>query len=178
MADGAAAAILCTKERARELTSRKPVIIAATCLRSGEVTGDEDGQALVARDAYEMAQVGPEDIELAEVHDAMAPGEMFRIAKLGLCKAEEIGQRVDEGYFNLKGRLPINTSGGLAARGHPIGATGLAQINELVCQIRGEAERRQVPGRNSEFPRIALAQNSGGYVEGSAAALAVTILKK
>ena len=91
--------------------------------------------------------------------------------------AEEVGKLVDKGHFELSGALPVNPSGGLAARGHPIGATGLAQIVELVWQIRGEAEKRQVRGRNSLYPRIALAQNSGGYVEGSPAAITVTILK-
>jgi len=178
MADGAAAAIVCAKARARELTERLPITIAATCLRSGEVTGDEDGQTYVARDAYEMAGVGPEDIELAEVHDAMAPGEMFRIARLNFFKAEQIGRLVDEGHFALEGQLPVNTSGGLASRGHPIGATGLAQIHELVCQLRGEAGRRQVRGRSGTGPKVGLAQNSGGYVEGSPAALTVTILTR
>lgn len=178
MADGAAAAIVCAKERARELTDRQPISIAAVCLRSGEVTTGEDGQTHVANDAYEMAGIGPKDIELAEVHDAMAPGEMFRIAKLGLYKPEEIAHLVDKGHFSLQGGLPVNTSGGLASRGHPIGATGLAQINELVCQMRGEAKQRQVHGRNGSFPKVGLAQNSGGYVEGSPAALTVTILTR
>lgn len=178
MADGAAAAIVCAKDRARELTDRQPIEIAATCLRSGEVTTGEDGQTHVANDAYEMAGIGPEDIELAEVHDAMAPGEMFRIARLRLYKPEEIGHLVDKDHFSLQGHLPVNTSGGLASRGHPIGATGLAQINELVCQLRGEAKQRQVRGRTGSCPKVGLAQNSGGYVEGSPAALTVTILKR
>ena len=108
----------------------------------------------------------------------MAPGEMFRIAKLRLYEPEEIGHLVDKEHFSLTGGLPVNTSGGLASRGHPIGATGLAQINELVCQMRGEAKKRQVRGRNSSYPKVGLSQNSGGYVEGSPAALTVTILKR
>ena len=177
MADGAAAAIICSEEFARK-ARKDPIKIAASALRSGEVTGEDDGQKHVAHDAYEMAGLGPEAIEIAEVHDAMAPGEMFRIAKLGLCPPEDVGKRVEEEYFSLSGKLPVNTSGGLAARGHPIGATGLAQIAELVWQMRGEAGPRQVKGRRSPHPRVALAQNSGGYVEGSPAALTVTILTK
>lgn len=177
MADGAAAAIVCAKEVAHKVSNRLPITIAASCLRSGEVTGEDDGQVHVARDAYETAGLNPEDVEVAEVHDAMAPGEMFRIEKLGFCEAEEVGRLVDEGYFTLKGKLPVNTSGGLAARGHPIGATGLAQIAELVWQMRGEGGARQVKGRNSPYPRVCLAQNSGGYVEGSPAAVSVTILR-
>lgn len=177
MADGAAAAVICGEEVAQR-NGKNPITIAACALRSGEVTGEDDGQRHTARDGYEMAGVGPGDIEVAEVHDAMAPGEMFRIEKLGLCPAEEVGRLVDKGYFSLNGKLPVNTSGGLAARGHPIGATGLAQINELVLQMRGHAGSRQVKGRNSEYPRVTLAQNSGGYIEGSPAALTVTILKR
>ncbi len=177
MADGASAAIVCEKTVAYQYR-KDPISITACSLRSGEVTGEDDGQRRAARDAYEMAGLGPEDVELAEVHDAMAPGEMFRIEKLGFFAAEEIGKLVDEGYFHLDGKLPINTSGGLAARGHPIGATGLAQIAELVWQMRGEACGRQVKGRKGDYPRVGLAQNSGGYVEGSPAALTVTILKR
>ena len=177
MADGAAAVIVCSKELADNISTKQPIVVGACCLRSGEVTGDDDGQRHVARDAYEMAALGPDDVEVAEVHDAMAPGEMVRIEKLGFCKAEELGRLVDEGYCTLTGKLPVNPSGGLAARGHPIGATGLAQIAELVWQMRGEAGPRQVKGRNSRYPTIGLAQNTGGYVEGSPAALTVTVLK-
>ena len=130
-----------------------------------------------ALEAYEMAGIGPEDVEVVEVHDAMAPGELFRIEKLGFCKPEEMGSLVDQDFFALTGKLPVNPSGGLAARGHPIGATGLAQITELVWQMRGEAGPRQVKGRHQRLPRVALAQNSGGYVEGVSAAMSVTILK-
>lgn len=178
MADGAAAAVVCARETAAKISARAPIMISACCLRSGEVTGEDDGQRHVALDAYELAGLGPEDIEVAEVHDAMAPGEMFRVAKLGFCRPEEAGRLVDEGYFHLAGRLPVNPSGGLAAKGHPIGATGLAQLSEIVWQLRGEAGRRQVKGRRSAFPRIGLTQNSGGYVEGSPAALTVTILTR
>jgi acetyl-CoA acetyltransferase len=176
MADGAAAAIVCSKKVARRYSTHL-ISIAASSLRSGEVTGEDDGQKRAAHEAYTMAGLGPEDIEVAEVHDAMAPGELFRIEKLGFCKAEDISRRVDEGYFTLTGRLPVNTSGGLTSRGHPVGATGLGQIAELVWQMRGGAGARQVRGRKSHYPRVALAQNSGGYVEGSPAALTVTILK-
>jgi acetyl-CoA acyltransferase len=178
MADGSAAAIVCAKDVVGKITNRPPITISACGLQSGEVTGEDDGQRRIARDSYEMAGCGPEDIEVAEVHDAMAPGEMFRIEKLGFCRAEEIARLIDEDYFTLKGELPVNPSGGLAARGHPIGATGLAQIAELVWQMRGEAGARQVAGRNSPFPKVGLAQNSGGYVEGAPAALSITILTK
>jgi len=178
MADGAAAAIVCSKEVASKISSQPLITVSACCLRSGEVTGEDDGQRHVALDAYEMAGLGPQDIEVAEVHDAMAPGEMFRIEKLGFCGAEEVGELVDQGHFTLTGKLPVNPSGGLAARGHPIGATGLAQIAEVVWQMRGETGSRQVKGRSSSYPKVGLTQNSGGYVEGSPAALTVTILTR
>jgi acetyl-CoA acetyltransferase len=177
MADGAAAAIVCSNEKAVEIAERHPITVTACSLRSGETSGEDDGQKRVANEAYEMAGIGPEDVEVAEVHDAMAPGEMFRIEKLGFCRPEDLGRLVDEGFFALNGKLPVNPSGGLAARGHPIGATGLAQIAELVWQMRGEAGPRQVKGRKNRYPGIGLAQNSGGYVEGSPAALSVTVLK-
>jgi len=178
MADGAAAAIVCAKDLAKGLGQKTPVNIAACALQSGQVSPDDDGQKSVAKEAYKMAGLGPSDIELAEVHDAMAPGEMFRLVNLGICGPEEIGGLVDREHFSLTGPLPVNTSGGLAARGHPIGATGLAQVAELVWQIRGEAGPRQVKGRNANYPRVGLAQNSGGYLEGSPAALSVTILTR
>jgi acetyl-CoA acyltransferase len=177
MADGAAAVIVCAKDVIQELSGRKPISVAACVLRTGESLGKDDGQRRVAREAYNIAGIGPEDVEVAEVHDAMSPGEMFRIVKLGLCTPEETGRKVEEGYFDLAGDLPINPSGGLAARGHPIGATGLAQVAELVWQMRGEAGKRQVKGRSTDYPKVTLAQNSGGYLEGSPAALTVTILK-
>lgn len=178
MADGAAAAIVCAAEVAQKLPSNRAIDILACALRTGEVTGPEDGSQYVSDEAYAMAGIEPADIELAEVHDAMAPGEMYRIVKLGLCPPEEIGKLVEEDYFSLGGKLPVNSSGGLAARGHPIGATGLAQIAELVWQMRGEAGPRQVKGRRTPYPQITLAQNNGGYLEGSPAALTVTILNK
>jgi acetyl-CoA acetyltransferase len=176
MADGAAAAIICAKELTKGLEGKPPVNISACCLQSGQVTTDDDGQKSVAKAAYEMAGIGPGQIEVIEVHDAMAPGEMFRLVNLGICGPDEISTLVDRDHFSLHGPLPVNTSGGLAARGHPIGATGLAQIAELVWQMRGEAGERQVKGRHTPQPRVGLAQNSGGYLEGSPAAVSVTIL--
>ena len=146
MADGAAAAIVCSKEAALKLAQKRPIWIAACILRTGEVTGEDDGQVRAALEAYERAGVGPEDVEVAEVHDAMAPGEMFRIEKLGFCKPEEMGALVDQDYFSIHGKLPVNPSGGLAARGHPIGATGLAQLSEIVWQMGGKRD----PGRFRE----------------------------
>ncbi len=178
MADGAAAAIVCAADLAARISKQSAVNVAACCLQSGVVTEAEDGQRQVAQAAYDFAGVGPEDIDVVEVHDAMAPGELFRLVNLNFCKPEEIADLVEQDHFSLQGPLPVNPSGGLAARGHPIGATGLAQIAELVWQLRGEAGPRQTKGKKTAVPSIGLAQNSGGYVEGSPAAVCVTILKR
>jgi acetyl-CoA acyltransferase len=178
MADGAAAAIVCASDLAACISDRPAVNVAACCLQSGVVTEEDDGQMQVAHAAYEFAGIGPDDIDVVEVHDAMAPGELFRLVNLDFCGPDEIAGLVEQGHFSLQGPLPVNTSGGLAARGHPIGATGLAQIAELVWQLRGEAGPRQVKGKKTSIPFIGLAQNSGGYVEGSPAAVCVTILTR
>lgn len=107
----------------------------------------------------------------------MAPGELIRLVKLDLLQPEEAARLVEKNVFSLSGSLPVNTTGGLAARGHPIGATGLAPIAELVWQLRGDAGQRQVREVDGSLPRYGLAQNSGGHIENSPAALSVTILK-
>lgn len=178
ISDGAAAALLCAAELAPRF--RKPPVTVATCvLRSGlyRVPGDErpDSAALVAREAYEKAGVGPEDLEVIELHDAMAPAELVLYERLGLCGPGEGPRLVDEGVTALGGRVPVNPSGGLCSRGHPVGATGLLQIAELVWQMRGEAGPRQI----TPAPRAALAQNQGGLTLGQESAVyAATILKR
>lgn len=126
-----------------------------------------------SRLAYAEAGVGPDDIDVAEVHDAMAPAELIAYEHLGFCAPGEAGHMVTSGASSLTGRLPVNPSGGLSSRGHPVGATGLAQIAELTWQLRGEADRRQ-----TRQPRIALAQNSGGWLEGESAASNIHILER
>ena len=113
------------------------------------------------------------------MHDAMAPAEMLLYEELGLCGEGEAGQWIDEGKTTLTGKIAVNPSGGLAAKGHPVSATGLAQIAEVVWQLRGEAGKRQVPGRNRRRgPMLGLTHNGGGTLEGDAAAMAVHIFKK
>ena len=126
-----------------------------------------------ARLAYEKAGIGPEDINMAEVHDGMAPAEMWIYEKIGLCKEGEAARLVDEGMTEITGPIPVNPSGGLAAKGHPVGATGLAQVAEIVWQLRGEAGERQVKN-----PKIGLTENAGGWVIDDNAACAITILKR
>ena len=151
--DGAAASILC---RADLLKSKlRKVIVAASVLTSetyGNVKGggsikiqNLDRTEIAAKQAYEMSGYGPADMDLVEVYDTMASAEITNAEKLGLCKKGEYGPLLTQGTFDLGGKLPINTSGGLMSRRHPLSATGLAQIAEIVWQLRGEAGPRQVP---------------------------------
>src|SRR5262249_48994892 len=130
--DGAAAVILTSADLARKFIA-KPVYVKASALGSGKDRnpGDPEITERVARKAYEIAGVGPEDINVAEVHDASAPAELIICEELGFCKPGESGRLVDEGVIALGGRLPVNPSGGLLAKGHPVGATGVAQIAEI-----------------------------------------------
>lgn len=186
MADGAAAAILCAKRIARKFTS-KPLPTIAACelysmhLQDPRKEDSADGD-LVAYQipiirAFERAGVGPEDLDVVEVHDAMSPAEMIRCVACGLFKPEDAPRLIDEGYTSLTGDIPVNPSGGLGARGHPVGATGVAQIAELVWQLRGEAGKRQIRGRKGRGVKVALAQNSGGLVAGETAVTMGTVLK-
>jgi len=178
MADGAAAAIVCSKEIASKFTSKQPITIEACELVSGtyNVPGEshEEITTRAAIKAYEKAGIGPEDIDVVEVHDAMSPAELRLYEELNLCKPGEAGKMIDEGHTDLTGRTPVNPSGGLAAKGHPISATGLAQIYEIVTQLRGEAGKRQVTNN----PQVGMTENAGGWTMDDNAACAITILKK
>ncbi len=173
--DGAAAAILVSEAKARELGIDKPVRVVSSVLRSGWDHGpDEAGTVEVcAGEAYEEAGVGPEDIDVIECHDASAPAELVSYESLGLCAKGEGGRLIDEGATKLGGRIPVNTSGGLLRKGHPIGATGIAQAVELTEQLQGRSGERQVEGA-----KVALAQNGGGTIGTDAAAMCVTILSR
>ncbi len=173
--DGAAAVVLMSERKAKELGIIDPVRVVSSVLRSGWDRGhDEPGAAtLCSNEAYDEASVGPEDLDVVECHDASAPAEIFAYEDLGLCARGEGGRLIDEGYTALGGRTPVNTSGGLLRKGHPVGATGLAQIVELTEQLQGRSGERQVDGA-----RVALAHNGGGAIGTDVAALCVTILKK
>jgi acetyl-CoA acyltransferase len=121
--------------------------------------------------AYERAGIGPQDISVAEVHDATAIGEIVQSENLGFCEFGAGGALAESGATTLGGRIPINISGGLESKGHPIGATGLGQLHELVTQLRGEAGARQVQGA-----RLAIAENGGGLFGIEEAVCAITIL--
>lgn len=173
--DGAAAAILCSDSYLKKLKDARPIRIRAAVLGSGthrDMDGVDIGERL-SKQAYNMAGVGPEDIDLAELHDATAYGELHQTEVMGLCPIGEGGPFAETGATKLGGKIPINTSGGLECRGHPIGASGLAQIYEVVEQLRGEAGKRQVEGA-----RIGLTENGGGNIGVEEASMCVHILEK
>ncbi len=169
--DGAAAAVLCSEGFLKKHPTGRAVKVLASVLQSGNLHGPSDVSARSAKKAYEMAGVGPEDIDLAEVHDATAFGELHQVEQMGFCPVGEGGPFAERGQTSLGGKIPINTSGGLISRGHPIGASGLAMIYELVTQLRGEADKRQVEGA-----RLALSENGGGTIGQGEAAMSVHIL--
>ena len=172
--DGAAAVVLVSEAKARELGIRKPVRVVSCVLRSGwDHAFDEEGAGeLCSREAYEEAGVGPTDLDVVELHDASAPAEILAYEYLGMCPKGDGGKLIDEGATRLGGRVPVNTSGGLLRKGHPVGATGIAQIVELTEQLQGRSGKRQVEGA-----KIGLAQNGGGNIGVDVAAMCVTILQ-
>jgi acetyl-CoA acetyltransferase len=174
--DGAAALILCSEEKARQLTT-KPVWVTASILGSGKdrAPGEPGVTTRMVNKAYAAAGVGPDDIDVIELHDASAPAELMEYEELGLCKLGEGGRLIEEGVTSLTGKTPVNPSGGLLSKGHPIGATGCAQLTEIFWQLRGDAGDRQVKGGNA---KIGMAQNGGGMMRGEAAAMAVHILER
>ncbi len=173
--DGSAAAILCSEKFLDENPPLKDraILVRASILRSGSWKRDNICKR-ASTAAFEMSGLGPEDINVAEVHDATAFGELHIMEQIGFCPVGEGGPFVESGATELNGKIPINPSGGLLARGHPIGASGLAQMYELVTQLRGEAGKRQV----KKDPKIALAENGGGNIGSGEAALCIHILEK
>lgn len=173
--DGAAAALLCSERALRRFPHARPVRILASVLASGSLpnSGLEPIGKRLSKVAYEMAGLGPEDVDVAEVHDATAFGELLQYEELGFCAEGEGGPFAESGATRLGGKLPVNTSGGLECRGHPIGASGIAQVHELVVQLRGDTGTRQVEGA-----RIALAENGGGFIGAGEAAMCIHILER
>ena len=173
--DGAAALIIVSEKKARELGMKRMVKVEAASLSSGYDYDDDthnEPPRTGATAIYEEASIGPDELDCVELHDASAISEIMYYEYLGLCADGAGGEFVEAGHSRLGGRLPVNTSGGLMRKGHPVGATGAAQLVELVWQLRGEAGARQV-----ENARLALAENGGGYIGRDVAALALTILK-
>ncbi|MCT8179241.1 thiolase family protein [Variovorax sp. CY25R-8] len=174
--DGAAAALIVREDALARFDVKRAVRVRASVLVSGaeRTTGRETPIShRAALRAYAAASVGPEDIDVSEVHDATAFGEIAQCEHLGFCEPGQGGWLAERGHTTLGGRRPVNPSGGLESKGHPIGATGLMQIHELVLQLRGEAGGRQVANA-----RLALAENGGGFLGHEEAAATVTILEK
>jgi acetyl-CoA acetyltransferase len=150
--DGAAAAILVSAEKAKQNTA-KPIKVAASVLTSDPYTERDltmpDVNTLTknaAKQAYEKAGLGPKDLNLVELHDCFATAELLHYENLGLCGEGEAGRMIDEGRTAIGGDVPVNASGGLLSKGHPLGATGVANIFEIVTHLRGQAGGRQVEG--------------------------------
>ncbi len=173
--DGAAALVLCSADRAKRANGRA-VRVAASVLTTGgyenqrDLTGWE-AERSAAKQAYEMAALGPEDIDCVEVHDAFTICEIIHYEGLGFCPPGEGGRLIEEGATELDGALPVNPSGGLLSKGHPVGASGVAQVVELAWQLRGEGDQRQIPNA-----RTALAHIMGGSQLSDVCACTVHIL--
>jgi acetyl-CoA acetyltransferase len=173
--DGAAAVVVARRGAIPPTAGRPAVHVRASQAASG-YTATGDGPSLsekCAAAAYEEAGIGPADIDVAEVHDAMAPAELIAYEHLGFCAPGDAGALLRSGATEIAGRIPVNPSGGLSSRGHAVGATGLAQVAELTWQLRGEAT-----GRQTNAPRFALAHNNGGWLEGESAASCVHVLER
>ena len=179
LSDGAAAAIVCNDEGLRRIGAdrSRAIRVAASVIRSFTRRPVDAPQRsaghLAALAAYAQAGLGPDDMDVAEVHDASAMGEIIQSENLGFVPFGGGGPAAERGEFTIGGRIPINPSGGLESKGHPLGATGLGQIYELVTQLRGEAGARQVEGA-----RHAIQENGGGLVGIEEGAVAVNILSR
>ncbi len=173
--DGAAAVVIVSEKKAKEMGLTNPVKAVSSVLRSGwdRAPGEGSVADLCTQEAYEESGYGPEDLSVIELHDASAPAEIMAYESLGICGKGEGGKLISDGTTRLGGKLPVNTSGGLLRKGHPVGATGIAQIVELTEQLQGRAGERQVEGA-----RIGLAHNGGGSLGTDAAAQCITILAR
>lgn len=178
VSDGAAAAVICSAAGLARLGGPSRAVRVRGCAlvsASNRPANDLDnhiGKRAATR-AYEQAGIGPDAVDVVEVHDATSYAEVQQIENLGLAEPGTVGARLKAGHFALGGRSPVNPSGGLVSKGHPVGATGIAQLFELTAQLRGEAGPRQVEGA-----RIAVAENGGGFLGVEEAATVVTILER
>lgn len=170
--DGAAAVVVVSDRIAKRL-GRRTVRVAGQGIVSNDPTTADYPAGLAAAKAFIQAGVSPSDLDVVEVHDAAAPAELFCMEEIGLCREGEALQLLRDGVTGPGGRLPVNPSGGLLSRGHPVGATGCGQIVELADQLRGRCGARQVPGA-----RLGLAQNSGGILGDHEAVAVVTVLER
>ncbi|MDK1010930.1 MAG: thiolase family protein [Actinomycetota bacterium] len=177
--DGAAAVIVMSDTAAKKYANGRGVRLAASTLRSGSVDVEPTSMTYepltwaTAKEAYEKSGIGPDEVDFAEVHDCFSIAEVLRVEGLGLFEQGSYPWAVERGEANIDGRLPINPSGGLLGKGHPLGGTGVAQVVELVRQLRGEAGDRQIEG-----VRVGLAHCRGGKavgIEGAACTVQILI---
>jgi len=172
--DGAAVTILCSKSVAAKYTTT-PIWVAGSAIGSGIISAhhvDTLTERIGAK-LYDSSGIGPEEVDVIEVHDATSPSEIMALIQLNICPGEESPKWIDEGYLEVDGRMPTNTSGGLVTKGHPIGATGCGQIYEIVSQLRGQAGKRQV-----KDPLIGMTHNGGGILGMDAAAMTLHLFKR
>ena len=174
--DGAAAVVVCPADEAKKYNDH-PVYVAASVMTSGEYLQSNDLSSLpinarAAKEAYEKAGIGPEDLDMAEVHDCFSIAELLHYEDLGLCGRGDGTRLLREGATKLGGRIPVNVSGGLLAKGHPVGATGIAQLVEVANHLRGQAGTRQVKGA-----KVGLTHCNGGFMQGEPCVSTVNILK-
>jgi acetyl-CoA acetyltransferase len=179
LSDGAAAVLVCTAAGLKRLSGDRgrAIQVAGTAITTGTMREPEAFDRAVCRRAgllaYEQAGIGPRDVSVAEVHDATAMGEVMAVEYLGLTPMGQSGAAAEAGELSIGGRIPVNPSGGLECKGHPIGATGLGQIHELVTQLRGEAGARQVAGA-----KVGMQENGGGSVGYEEAVVTVSVFKR
>jgi len=174
--DGSAAAVLCSEAKAKQLGLMKRAVRVKASVMTSDPWQERDlvmpdvntCTRIAAKKAYEMAGVGPGDIDLVELHDCFATAELLHYENLSLCKDGEAGQLIDSGATSIGGKIPVNLSGGLLSKGHPLGATGIANIYEISTHLRGEAGKRQVPNA-----RLGLT-----HVIGLGSACAIHVLEK
>jgi acetyl-CoA acetyltransferase len=176
--DGGAAVILCSRDYVQSVPPRvrnRAVRISANAMSSGKhrVISEPSLSKYAAEKAYKMAGIGPQDVHVAEVHDATSFCEIYQAEMMGFCPIGQGGKFVESGATKLDGSIPINTSGGLISKGHPVGATGLSMVYEIAAQLRGEAGPRQV-----HDAEIGLIENGGGVVSTEEFACSVSILQK
>ncbi|MCB1696270.1 MAG: thiolase family protein [Halioglobus sp.] len=176
VADGGAAVVLVSPKKARELGISEPVTIVSSVLHSyyeHPKSETDHVTAICVAEAYDEAGFGPEDLDVVELHDSSSPCEILSYEHLHICEPGKSVQLLADGDTRLGGRIPVNTSGGLLRKGHPVGATGVSQIIELTLQLQGRAGKRQVEGAAR-----ALAHNGGGTIGNEVAAMNITILSR
>ena len=175
--DGAAAALICSAKGLEYFPTeiqQSAIKIKASVLSGGKYRSPQELglSSVAAKKAYRQAELEPKDVDIVEIHDATSFCEIYQLEMLGFCEIGSGGKFVEEGHTQLGGKLPVNLSGGLVSKGHPVGATGLSMIHELAVQLKGEAGKRQ-----SERNKIGLAENGGGVIGFEEAACSVIILE-